>query len=73
MMGENTYYSVFQEVGILLYSENISLTKDDIDNMYPYERQSYIDLFKNFAKKEKDNVPSPDDSDNSANPSPDSE
>jgi len=51
MRGGTNYMTVFQEIGLLLYAENISLTKEDIDNMYPYERGAYIDLFKEFADK----------------------
>ena len=51
MIGDTTYFNVCnEECSIWYYSERSALTKADTDEMYPYERQLTLDLFKSFEE-----------------------
>lgn len=53
MMGDESYISVFKQIFHLLMVDVLSLTKFDIDNMFPYERYAYFDLIKEYKENTK--------------------
>jgi hypothetical protein len=44
MRGDETFIGVFREVFQLATVRELSCTKEDIENMPPYERVAYFDL-----------------------------
>jgi hypothetical protein len=53
MMGDENYVSIFKQIFQLLMVDVLSLTKTDIDNMYPYERYGYFDMIKDYRAEQK--------------------
>lgn len=51
MMGDTSYMYVFQEECLLLYFKNSSLTRRDIEEMPPYEREMMLEMFKRFNEE----------------------
>ena len=52
MIGDTSFVNVFKEIGYLLYASNISMTKEDIDNLPPFERIEYINMFNELSKND---------------------
>ena len=46
MMGDQTFFSVYKEVLDICLVEGLSFTKEDVDEMPPFERTNYIQLIR---------------------------
>jgi hypothetical protein len=48
------FSNVFQEILKLCAYDFLSFTKEDVENLPPFERQSYIDIIDNMLKEQED-------------------
>ena len=55
MIGDTSFANIFEEECLLLYMERASLTRQDIEQLPPFEREGMMEMFKQFnAKIQKD-------------------
>lgn len=52
MIAETSFYGVFQEILKLCAYDFLSFTKEDVELLPPFERQSYIDIIDNMLKEQ---------------------
>lgn len=64
MSGDINFEIIFNEIGTLCFSEQIGFIKKDVDNMPPFERQAYIDLFSGLMKEQERNMKQPENTNN---------
>jgi hypothetical protein len=48
MRGDTSFMVVFQEIFNICMVKELSFTKEDIENMPPFERQGYIEMVKHY-------------------------
>jgi hypothetical protein len=51
MLGDTSFYVVFQEILKLCAYDFLSFTKGDVEEMPPFERQSYIEIIDQQLKE----------------------
>jgi hypothetical protein len=56
MMSDTRFHAVFQEQQYLLFAENLSLSLNDTETMYPYERSAYVDFLHEINKKREEEM-----------------
>jgi hypothetical protein len=50
MRGDESFFNVFQQIFFLGMTEELSWTKEDIENMPPFERLGYIEMVRQHYK-----------------------
>jgi len=51
MMGETTFFMVYQEIFSLCMNKFLSFTKQDIEELPPFEREGYIEMLKDYMEE----------------------
>lgn len=51
MRGDTLFYNVYQDIFNLCMVEQLSFTKEDIENMPPFERMGYSDLVDKYYEE----------------------
>jgi hypothetical protein len=46
MTGDTSIEQIFHETAYLLQARNVSMTKEDIENMPPYEREAFTEYYR---------------------------
>ena len=56
MRGDTSVGQIFEEIGYLCTSEGCSFTLVDIEGMYPYEREMYVQFVQEKKKKQSEGI-----------------
>jgi len=58
MRGDTSFFNVFREILEMCFVRELSFTKNDIEEMPPFERTSYIQMIEDILKdrKEKEKI-----------------
>jgi len=56
MAGTESFLSVFKHIFEMCVVENLSFTKEDIDEMPPFERKSYFQMIKEMLEHQKEHL-----------------
>jgi hypothetical protein len=56
MMGDTSFFNVFQEIFALCMNKFLSFTKEDIENMPPFERLAYLEMMKEYMEEYNETV-----------------
>ncbi len=54
MMGGTTFFTVYQEIFAMCINKFLSFTKQDIEDMPPFERTGYLDMLTDYMEEYKE-------------------
>jgi hypothetical protein len=54
MMGDTTFFNVYQEIFALCINKFLSFTKHDIEEMPPFERLGYLEMLDDYMEEYKE-------------------
>jgi hypothetical protein len=50
MRGDESFFGVYQQILFFGLTQGVSFTKEDVENMPPFERTGYIEMIKQHFK-----------------------
>ncbi len=52
MMGDETFFNVYRQILDICMVKDLSFTKEDIDEMPPFERMGYVEMIKEHLEEQ---------------------